>query len=762
MAKDQTGKATGPRAGRSSGSRGRRNQPGRVADEPLELVPPTVCATAKERWLPVVVIALLAFVAYIPSLNNGFVSWDDDHYIYKNHQIHYDDGIKSIWFDVFKHKDDKFRGDGRSEDRVSHQYYPMVFTVYWLEFRVYKWFFGADPNYTIEENVEKGLMSAHGFHLVSVLMHMINVMLLIFCFRQLGISNWVAWAATILFALHPMHASSVAWAAERKNIISLMFYLLSMMSYIKMRRDGNWWRYVLAIVLYQAALFSKTVSLTLPVMLFFTDRLLERRWTFDAVVQSVLRVLPFVLMSCIAAWTTINVEDRQRTIPISPTQRPLLPAAILLWYPFKMLLPLNQTPVYSLWPVDPQDVVWFLPSLLALALAVLIVRFRKYIPAAFMWALLFYCVTQGPMLGLKNINYFQFAYVADHYFYHGAVGLMLMLAIGADLLRRKLGAQRGRFVTVGVCALALGWGARTFFYVEHWESAETFWARVLDKTPDCWPGWYNTANARKRQAIDLQARIRLAKLDEDARAKLRKEADELQAKIEDPDLDERKRRRLRLRRDAKLERAEWPDLTPEQLAEKRKQRDELFEEAVRRYEKVADIHQQITQPFDQWISVRVAQGDWAKAYEAAYAAARRFPTYVDARKQCYYDQAGLFAQKAKMYAESADCYERAAQIYQARKLSAKANQAYGNAGLQYRAAGDAAKAIEQFIVAGNLSEARAKGLAAQNNPCEASRIYKLAATYYAEAYRTDPQRKDLQRKSIDLNKQHLTAKEMCP
>jgi hypothetical protein len=100
-----------------------------------------------------------------------------------------------------------------------------------------------------------------------------------------------------------------------------------------------------------------------------------------------------------------------------------------------------------------------------------------------MWALMFYCVTQGPMLGLKNINYFQFAYVADHYFYHGAVGLMLMLAIGADLLRRKLGAQRGRFVTVGVCALALGWGARTFFYVEHWENAETFWARVLGQDP---------------------------------------------------------------------------------------------------------------------------------------------------------------------------------------------------------------------------------------------------------------------------------------
>jgi hypothetical protein len=218
MAKDQTGKATGPRAGRSSGSRGRRNQPGRVADEPLELVPPTVCATAKERWLPVVVIALLAFVAYIPSLNNGFVSWDDDHYIYKNHQIHYDDGIKSIWFDVFKHKDDKFRGDGRSEDRVSHQYYPMVFTVYWLEFRVYKWFFGADPNYTIEENVEKGLMSAHGFHLVSVLMHMINVMLLI------SVSgNWasrIGWRGRRRFCLPCTRCTLRRWHGQPNARIS--------------------------------------------------------------------------------------------------------------------------------------------------------------------------------------------------------------------------------------------------------------------------------------------------------------------------------------------------------------------------------------------------------------------------------------------------------------------------------------------------------------------------------------------------------------
>ncbi|MCB9850781.1 MAG: hypothetical protein H6817_08760, partial [Phycisphaerales bacterium] len=621
-----------------------------------ELTAPTPAPTFKERWLPIILIAALTFIVYIPTLDNEFVSWDDDHYIYKNHQIHYDDGIQSIWFDVFKHANSKFQGDGRTEDRVSHQYYPMVFTIYWVEFRLYEWFGNADPYLTIEENIEKGQMNAVSFHLVSVLLHMVNVMLLIFCFRQLGISNWVAWVATLLFALHPMHASTVAWAAERKNILALMFYLLSLMSYIKMRRDGAWWRYVFAIVLYQAALFSKTVSLTLPVMLFFTDRLLERKWDWRLVWASVLRIVPFAIMSCIAAWTTINVEDRQRTIPITSAQRPLLPAAILLWYPMKMLLPFHQTPVYSLWPVDATKFVWYIPSLLVLALGVLIVVYRRKLGPAFIWALLFYCITQGPMLGIKNINYFQFAYVADHYFYHGAVGLTLMLALGLGWLREKVPAKVAGVgvITIVACALGLGWGARTFVYAENWQTAETFWDRVLTESPDCWPGWYNTGNARKREGIELSRRIEQPTLSEEDRADLRKRADALYEQIQTGKLPDAKRRKYQLNYDVLRRESEWPDLSVDELEALKKKREDLYDDACQRYMRVAEIHKQIVQPIDQWISVRELQRDWKGALEAAEEGARRFPQYVtidNGKWTCYMYQVGKFAYFAKEYEE---------------------------------------------------------------------------------------------------------------
>lgn len=742
---------TGPRAARG----------GKFTLEPIELVPPTPAPTFKERWLPIVLVAALAFIAYVPSLDNGFVSWDDDHYIYKNHQVHYDDGIRSIWFDVFRHDDKKFQGDGRTEDRVSHQYYPMVFTLYWLEFQAHKWFGNADPLLTIEENIEQGNMTGFVFHLNSVLLHMVNVMLLVFCFRKLGISNWVAWAATILFALHPMNASSVAWAAERKNIISLMFYLLSLMSYIKLRREGKWWRYVLALVLYQAALFSKTVALTLPVMLFFTDRLLERRWDLRLIGYSLLRIAPFVILSGIAAWTTINVEDRARTIPITAQQRPLLPAAVLLWYPYKLLLPIGQSPVYSLWPVEP-SFLWALPTLAAIALGALVIVFRRRLGPVFIWALLFYCVTQGPMLGLKNINYFQFAYVADHYFYHGAVGLMLMLALAFDGLRRRIKPPRrgSQVATAIVCLLALGWGARTFSYVNVWTDAESFWAHILERHPDCWPGWYNTANARRRDASEIIERLNKPTLTDEERASLRQRAADLRAEAAREDLSDVQRRDKALEAHRVEVQADRPDLSAEDMRKLEADRDALFDEAVRRYKIVRDIHQLITQPFDRWIEVRARyQRDWRDAYEAAYEAGRRFPQLTH-----YLENAGQYAFNAKDYAKSAEAYRLAAGVYETRNRAgwlSKLVECYGKAAMSAQLGGLHAEAIASYVRAGELANEYAQRVAASDH-CQAAEAYDKGSRLYAAAYDLDKSRKDLQRLAVDLAKKQFAERELCP
>jgi len=726
------------------------------------LAPATPAPTFKERWLPVILIALVTFVAYIPSLDNGFVSWDDDHYIYKNQQVHYDDGLQSIWFDVLKHEDPKFQGEGRTEDRVSHQYYPLVFSLYWLEFHMYKWFGHADPEVTIEENIEQGKMDASLFHLDSVLLHMVNVMLLIFCFRQLGASNWVAWAATLLFALHPMQASSVAWAAERKNIISLMFYLLSMMAYIKLRRDERpwaqkWWRYALSLVLFQAALFSKTVALTLPVMLFFTDRLLERRWDARLVWNSIVRIAPFVILSCIAAYTTMRVEDRQRTIPISDTQRPLLPAAVLLWYPYKMLWAFNQSPVYSLWPVDARNFLWFLPTLAVIALGVLIVLYRRKLGPLCIWAVLFYCVTQGPMLGLKNINYFQFAYVADHYFYHGAVGLMLLLALGiAWVGSRFKDPLRGKYVATGlVGALALVWGVRTFTYVDVWTNAETFWAHILERHPDCWPGWYNTANARRRDAVEIQNRLNKADQTDEERADLRKQAADLRAEAMNPKLSGLARRH-KIQDAYRLEdQSKWPNLSPQEQKELAAKREALFDDAVERYKKVRDIHHQITQPYDQWITVRQIQQDWAGAYTAAIEAARRFPGLTK-----YFDMAGQFAKKAQKYPECYEAMAAAARGYRQHGRSTQGLTCETTAAVCAEQAGMSKEAIELFLKLGKYYEKQAE-TAAQSNPCAAVKQYKEAATYYNQVFKLDRSRDDMRSQAVDMAKRSLTQEEIC-
>ena len=584
-----------------------------VADDTVELLEPTRVRSPLARWGPMITVALASFVSYIPAIDNGFVTWDDDHYIYDNRQVSEPDGLRSIWGDVMNYSDPRFQ---RTFDkRVSHQYYPLVFSMFWLEYRL----FGGDDSEkvidargiqrskTLEEHIDDGQMSAKGFHIVNMVLHALAGVILIAMFRCLGVSNWVAWAAAILFGVHPMQASSVAWTAEVKNVLSLIFYMLAMMAYVKHRRTRNggfwvhWGFYVLALLGFQAALFSKTVALTLPVMLFFTDRLLEKCWNWKLMQKSALRVAPFLVLSLVAALTTMKVEDRQRTIPITDAQRPLVAGAVLLFYPAKMLVPINQSPIYPLWKPDLADVTWYLPLMGSMVIAGLIFRFRRVLGPHFIWAVLLYFVTEIPMLGFKNINYFQFAFVADHYFYHGSVALFLMLALGLDFARRAIKPPRVGWATMTgvVVAAAAALGARTWYYSDYFQTADTFWQRVIAMNPRCWPAYYNTANARFREANQA-----------------RKKGD-------------------------------------------RKRAAELADFAVKYYEKVAELHHQIRQPFDQLMKVEQWRGDYAKALYYADRAIQRFSGVPD-----FYKKACEFASRARMDTEALDRCARAATLYQ--------------------------------------------------------------------------------------------------
>ncbi|UCG15149.1 MAG: tetratricopeptide repeat protein [Phycisphaerales bacterium] len=486
------------------------------------MLPPYTPKNALERWAPGALICLVTVIAYIPSLDNKFVSWDDDHYLYNNQQVILPDGIKSGLFDVFYYSERKFRGTRSDEekDRVSHQYYPLVMGMYWLEFRLYERLFDEPvrPHRRVDGIMFNTMNPdvAAGFHVTSVILHCLCVFLLIKLLRSLGMSTWVASTAAALFALTPVNVASVAWAAERKNMLSMMFYMLAMLSYLRFRRIGGWYWYAGCILLHQCALFSKTVAVTFPVMLVLTDRLIDGRWT----VISLVRALPMAAQSAVAAGITIKVEDRERTHPYEGWIRLLIIPDCIRFYVQKSLVPTALLPVYALWD-KAQDSFRSLLSAIGLLVAAWAAwHWRRRIPGHMYWAAALFLVTQGPLLGFRNINYFQFAFVADHYFYHGGIGLFVLIALTLGGVRGALGDRSVRhLVTILVAALALTFAALTYARCDDWQDIDSFWYKTVtgnrdlqyeawqetegfwegtSGNRDCWPAYYNLANQAVR------------------------------------------------------------------------------------------------------------------------------------------------------------------------------------------------------------------------------------------------------------------------
>src|SRR5438093_8129503 len=138
-------------------------------------------------------LAAVTIFAYRPAWNGGFL-WDDDDYIIKNDLLTASDGLRRIWF---------------SKDSPS-QYFPLVYTTFRLERAIW----GVRPA---------------GYHWVNILLHAGNALLLWQLLQRLRVPG--AWLGAALFALHPVQVESVAWVTERKNVLSLIFFLLALLSW---------------------------------------------------------------------------------------------------------------------------------------------------------------------------------------------------------------------------------------------------------------------------------------------------------------------------------------------------------------------------------------------------------------------------------------------------------------------------------------------------------------------------------------------------
>ncbi len=398
-------------------------------------------------------IFVATLLTYLPAVRSGFI-WNDSDYVTAP-ELRAVDGLGRIWFEL-----------GATE-----QYYPVLHSAFWVQHRLW----GDHPA---------------GYHLANILLHAAAASLLLLALRRLAIPG--AMLAAFVFALHPVYVESVAWISEQKNTLSLCFYLIAALAYLRFDTTRRPWAYGLATAAFVLALLSKSVTATLPpalLVVFWWQRgRLEAK-------RDVGPLLPWLVLSAamglLSAWvekTYIGAAGAE--FALTGLQRTLLAGRVVWFYLGKLLWPADLIFIYPRWIVDPaQAWQWLFPAAVLPALAGLWWwRRRSRAPLA---AALFFGGSLFPTMGFLNVYAFLYSYVADHWQYLPSLGLVVLLAAGMTLgLQRTSALVRGGLPVALVVALAcLSWHQSRMY-----ADMRTFYRTTIDRNPSCWMAHNNLGN----------------------------------------------------------------------------------------------------------------------------------------------------------------------------------------------------------------------------------------------------------------------------
>jgi tetratricopeptide (TPR) repeat protein len=458
------------------------------------------------EWLIAAFIVAAAVAAFAPALRGDFLHWDDDRNFLNNQS---------------------YRGLGWSHLRwmftAAHMghYIPVTWITLALDYLVW----GMNP---------------FGYHLTNVLLHAANALLVYAIARRLlaltsprmashpiptgGHASWTstgvgaspvdagspatrdrslslaAAGAALLFAIHPLRVESVAWITERRDVLSGFFYLAAVLAYLRAAASGHavWRRcYAVSLVAFALALLSKSMAVSLPVVLLILDvyPLRRLRWPIGPAERRVLiEKVPFVGLSLVVSAVAVialagsgNMSDLAR---VGVADRVAISLYSLAFYLWKSLVPLGLSPLYEL-PAGIDFRAWpFAVSAgVVLSITGLAVLARRRWPAvAAAWAA--YVAVLLPVLGIVH-NGHQIA--ADRYTYLATIPWAIVIAGALRAVWRRAGggeaaasAPRGVGRTAVLAASMLGIGilfALTWTQSRHWRTTEALWRHALAVTP---------------------------------------------------------------------------------------------------------------------------------------------------------------------------------------------------------------------------------------------------------------------------------------
>jgi hypothetical protein len=409
-----------------------------------------------DRWIvPVVCIFLAAitWLVFAQTLGHEFFNFDDKDYVYENTQVRAGVTISGIgWAFTGTH---------------AQLWHPLTSISHMLDCQL----FGLQPG---------------GHHFVNVLLHTIAVILLFFALRAMtdgpgrNDTLWRSAFVATLFAIHPLRVESVAWVAERKDVLSGVFFMLTLLAYVFYTRKSTLARYLLMSILFACGLMSKASLVTVPCLLLLLDYWPLRRMVDPRALRRViLEKLPLLALSIGSAIVTTRAQaitlSSLESVPMWwRIQNSFVSAVIYIW---QMFWPVKLAPFYP-HPLDRLPlwmVVVSIALIFGISLAALIMgRKRGYIPAGWFW----YLGMLVPMLGLVQVGLQGHA---DRFTYLPQIGLYVLFVWAiADLTARW--RYRGQVLSVAVILVisALAWRAR--IQTGFWHDSEKLWRHTLAVT----------------------------------------------------------------------------------------------------------------------------------------------------------------------------------------------------------------------------------------------------------------------------------------
>ena len=411
----------------------------------LGFLPPS----SRRAWLLGILLVVATVIAYGPALTAGFV-WDDSLNLTDNPLLTAAGGLRRIWFSL----------------QSASPYFPLTFTTFYLEHRVW----GLNPA---------------GYHLINILLHAANALLLWQLLTRLRVP--AAWLAAAIFALHPVQVESVAWISERKNVLMALFFLLALLAWVNFideRRPCSWRPYILALLFYAFSLLAKTTACTLPAALLLILWLRKMPITRARLFE----IAPFVILGVALGLAVMHSErhhqgSQPNLFAVSPLQRMLIASRALWFYACKLLWPARLTVDYGHWNISPSDPLNYIWPLATAAVPLMIWRLRQWTGRSLEVAALFFAATLSPMLGIIMHYMFAYSFVADHFQYLACIGPIALatarIKIGMD--RIDPGKQILQRVLCAVLLVTLG--ILTWRQCEIYTDSDTLWLSTFKQNP---------------------------------------------------------------------------------------------------------------------------------------------------------------------------------------------------------------------------------------------------------------------------------------